>query len=185
MAGPRSLEFVPRRQQGITLITTVVMLVMVMLLGVSAVMFSRSEFRLAGNLQFRNTALNDAESAVVFAEQWLATGSNYLNAGFTTYDGSGTPHLYPINYMAGLSAPNNNPLTMEWGNDNSIAVGNSRYLIERVALNKKLIPTSQNIGANKATGCAQVNIYRIVVRGESSRGTTRFIQSIYSVLSCP
>jgi Tfp pilus assembly protein PilX len=185
MRRPHQLESSPRRQHGITLITTAVILVLVMLLGVSAVMFSRSEFRLAGNLQFRNTALNDAESAVVFAEQWLSSGNNYLNAGFTAYDAAGTPHLYPINYMAGLAAPDNNPLTMDWGNDNSIAVGNSRYLIERVALNKKLIPTSQNIGANKATGCAQVNIYRIVVRGESSRGTTRFIQSIYSVLSCP
>ena len=50
-----------RRQQGITLITTVIMLVLVMLLGVSAVMLSRSEFRLAGNLQFRNAALNDQQ----------------------------------------------------------------------------------------------------------------------------
>lgn len=173
-----------RRQQGITLITTAVMLVLVMLLGVSAVMLSRSEFRLAGNLQFRNAALNDAENAVVAAEQWLATGSNFLNAGFTTYDGSGTPHLYPINYIATQTAPNNDPLTMDWGNDNSLAVGNSRYIIERIAINKKLIPTSLNIGGNPTTGCAQVNIYRIVARGESSRGTTRFIQSVYSVLSC-
>lgn len=180
----RSAALSLRRQRGITLITTVVMLVLVMLLGVSAVMLSRSEFRLAGNLQFRNSALNDAETALVTAEQWLATGSNHLNAGFSTYDGAGTPHLYPINYIATLSAPDNDPLTMSWGNDNSLAVGNSRYLIERIALNKKLIPTSLNIGGNAATGCAQVNIYRIVVRGESSRGTTRFIQSVYSVLSC-
>lgn len=184
MASPRFLEFSPRRQQGITLITTVVMLVMVMLLGVSAVMFSRSEFRLAGNLQFRNTALNDAENAITTAEQWLAAG-NHLNSGFTTYDGAGTPQLYPIGYLAGLSAPNNNPLTMAWDVDNSMAVGNSRYIIEKIANNKKLIPTSLNVGGNKATGCNQVNIYRIVARGESSRGTTRFVQSVYSVLNCP
>ena len=158
------------------------MLVMVMLLGVSAVMLSRSEFRLAGNLQFRTTAFNDTETAVITAEQWV--GANYLHAGFTTYDSSGTPWLHPIGHLAALSAPNNDPLTMTWDNTNSLIVGNSRYLIERIGLNKKLIPTSLNVGGNKATGCTQVDLYRVVARGESLRGTTRFIQTIYSVLSC-
>ncbi|MDP1613304.1 MAG: hypothetical protein Q8M11_19780 [Sulfuritalea sp.] len=178
MSAPRS-HFLARRQRGITLITTTVMLVMVMLLGVSAVMLSRSEFRLAGNLQFRNAALNDAETALSAAEQWVA--NNNLNAGFATYGSVGTPWLYPIGY---LDAQSVDPLTMTWNSSNSLAAGNSRYLIERIGLNKKLIPTSLNVGGNPATGCTKVNIYRIVARGESLRGTTRFIQSIYSVLSC-
>ncbi|MBI5901493.1 MAG: hypothetical protein HZB40_20015 [Rhodocyclales bacterium] len=174
----------PKRQRGITLITTAVMLILVMILGVSAVSLSRSEFRLAGNMQFRNAALNDAEAAVISAERWLTTGTNYLNAGFTTYDSAGTPHLFPANAMAALTPPDNDPLTMTWGNDNSLAVGNSRYFIEQLASNKKLIPTSLNVGGRAAAGCNQVNIYRIVTRGESARGTTRFVQSVYSVLNC-
>lgn len=169
------------RQRGISLVTTLVMLVAVMVLGLSAILISKSDFVLSGNLQFQSAALNQAEAAVVVAEQWLAGGTNYLNSGFTTYS-SATAHLYPVGYLA---AGNLDPVAMNWGGGNSIQVtGNQRYLIELLAKDRTLIPTSLNLGGRAASGCNKVNVYRIIAQGGSGRGASKFVQSIYSRLSC-
>lgn len=175
----------PRRraQRGMTLVTTLVMMLAVMVLGLSTILISKSEFMLSGNVQFQAGAMNEAEASAIVAEQWLAAGTNYLNAGFTTYD-SATGELYPIGYM---SANGIAPLTMTWSDDNSLVVAGSttqRYLIEFLAKDKTLIPTSLNLGGRAASGCNKVNVYRIITMGGSARGATRFIQSIYSRLSC-
>jgi X-X-X-Leu-X-X-Gly heptad repeat protein len=171
------------RQRGISLVTTLVMMVAVMVLGLSAIMISKGEFVLSGNLQFQTGALNEAESSVIAAEQWLAAGTNYLSSGFTTY-ASGTAQLYPVNYM---SANSIDPLVMDWSDSNSTQVAGQtlqRYLIELLATNKTLIPTSLTLGGRATSGCNRVNVYRIIARGGSGRGATRFVQSIYSRLSC-
>ncbi len=171
------------RQRGISLVTTLVMLLAVMVLGMSALLVSRSEFMLSGNLQFQAAALNEAEASSVAAEQWLATGTNYQNAGFTTYNSS-AGYLYPIGYM---SANSIDPLTMTWSTSNSIQVGsntNQRYLIEFLAKDKTLIPTGLAVGGRASSGCNKTDIFRIIAQGGSARGATRMIQSIYSVLSC-
>jgi Tfp pilus assembly protein PilX len=171
------------RQRGISLVTTLVMLLAVMVLGLSAILISKSEFMLSGNVQFQSAALNEAEAAAVVAEQWLASGTNYLNAGFTTYNTS-AGYLYPINYMSTNSI---DPLTMTWSTANSIQVGsntNERYLIEFLAKDKTLIPTGLAVGGRASSGCNKTDVFRIIAQGGSARGATRFIQSIFSVLSC-
>lgn len=170
------------RQRGISLITTLVMLVAVMVLGLSAILASKSDFMLSGNLQFQSAALGQAEATAVLAEQWLAAGTtNYLDAGFTTRS-SATPHLYPIGYLA---ANGIDPVTMNWGDGNSTQVAdNQRYLIELLAKDRTLIPTSLNLGGRAASGCNRVNVYRIIAQGGSGRGASKFVQSIYSRLSC-
>lgn len=173
------------RQNGSTLVMTMVILVILMLIGVAAMVTSDTQFKLAGNLQFENTALNNSESALAVAESWLATGNNYNEGGFATYNSTGNKHLYPIGYLAGLTAPNNDPLTMTWNDDNSLEVNSTqRYLIEQLATNRKLLGSSQAVGGHGSAGCNQVNVYRITTRGTSARGATKFTQSIYSVLSC-
>ena len=171
------------RQRGISLVTTLVMLVAVMVLGLSAILASKSDFILSGNLQFQSAALNQAEASAVVAEQWLAdnTNSNYLNEGFTTY-ASTTAYLYPVGYLA---ANNIDPMAMTWGDGNSILVSDTqRYLIEMLAKNRTLIPTSLNIGGGGAGGFNKVNVYRIIAQGGSARGASKLVQSIYSRLSC-
>ena len=108
-----------KRERGISLVTTLVMLLAVMVLGLSAITISKSQFMLAGNLQFQAGALNEAEAAAVAAEQWLSSGTNYLNAGFTTFNTS-AGYLYPIGYMTANSI---DPLLMTWSTTNSIQVG--------------------------------------------------------------
>ncbi len=174
-------KLIRMRQRGISLVTTLVMLVAVMVLGLSAILSSKSDFMLSGNLQFQSAALSQAEASVVVAERWLAAGTNYLNGGFTTYS-TANGHLYPIGYLA---ANGIDPVAMNWGDGNSVQVAdNQRYLIELLAKDRTLIPTSLNLGGRAASGCNRVNVYRIIAQGGSGRGASKFVQSIYSRLSC-
>ncbi len=180
----------PAGQRGATLVIALLVLVLIMMIGITAISTSDTQFKLAGNLQFEDSALNNAETAVTAAENWLATGTNFGDAGFATYD-NGKPQLLPIGRLAGLASPNNDPLTMTWddpANPRSLAVaGNTRqrYFIEQMSLNNKLQGSSQVVGGRASSGCNQVNTYQITGRGISARGATKFVQSFYSVLNCP
>ncbi|MBI5436344.1 MAG: hypothetical protein HY937_04465 [Nitrosomonadales bacterium] len=171
--GPQSSE------RGSTLIVSLIILILVMLLGVTAMTTSDTQYKLAGNLQFENAAMNNTETAISTAENWLATGTNFSNAGFTTYDPA-IPHLYPIG-AAG------DPLTMTWSDGNSIQVANTnqRYIIELMSVGNILGGSSVLIGGVPVSICNKVNTYRITARGVSARGATKFVQSYYSVLNCP
>jgi Tfp pilus assembly protein PilX len=73
------------KQRGASsLFLTVILVMVVMLLAVTASVLSSTQFRLAGNLQFENIAFNLSETAVASAENWLSTGANAKNDGFTT-----------------------------------------------------------------------------------------------------
>jgi len=173
------------KQNGSTLIVSLIILIILMLLGVTAMNTSDTQTKLAGNLQFENEAMNNAETAMSAAEVWLRTGTNLNDVGFTTYSSGNTSQLYPIDYLAGLTAPNNDPLTMTWSDTNSISVAsNQRYIIEKTSSNSRLVGSSQAVGGRTSSGCNQVNTYRITARGESRRGSIKFVQSYYSVLSC-
>ncbi len=177
----------PARQRGATLVIALLVLVLIMMIGITAISTSDTQFKLAGNLQFEDSALNNAEAAVTAAENWLSTGTNFNDAGFAVYDNA-KPQLLPIGRLAGLAAPDNDPLTMTWGAGNSLAVGGNtrqRYYIEQMSLNNKLQGSSQVVGGRTSSGCNQVNTYQITGRGTSARGATKFVQSFYSVLNCP
>ena len=58
------------KQLGSTLIISLIILVILMLLGVSAVTTSNTQYKLAGNLQFEDAAMNNTETAINAAETW-------------------------------------------------------------------------------------------------------------------
>jgi Tfp pilus assembly protein PilX len=200
----------PARQQGATLVVALLILVLIMMIGITAVSTSNTQFKLAGNLQFEDSAMNNAEASITAAEAWLASGTNYANAAFTAVapttspdpgSAAATPELLPITTVAAIRAARATaPLTMTWGTANSRCVGDGdlttaacdapgntaqRYLIELMSRNNRLQGSSQVVGGRTSAGCNQVNTYQITGRGTSARGATRFVQSYFSVLSCP
>lgn len=176
-----------RRQKGSTLIVTMMVLVLIMMLGVAAMVSSQTQFKLTGNLQFEDVAMGRAEATIALAESWLSTADNHLSTGFVTYSAA-SPHLHPIGHLAGLAAPNNNPLNMVWSDANSLATtsgdDSQRYIIERVSKDVRLLGSGLVQGDRANTACNRVNTYLVTARGTSTRGATKFIQSYYSVLSC-
>ncbi len=163
-----------QRQQGASLMVTLVMLAVLMVAGVTAYVASNTQFRMAANLQFQNIALGNSESALARAETWVA--ANYNNAGFSARAPGG---LYPIG-----TAPD--PLTMTWDDDTSVKVdlmGTQRYMIELVIADRVL--PSNSIGNCNVYGmsgpCPRVNVYRLTARGTSILGTTKVVQSVFTV----
>ena len=199
----------PARQQGATLVVALLILVLIMMIGITAVSTSNTQFKLAGNLQFEDGAMNNAEAAITAAEAWLSP-ANAMNAAFTAGDpttspdpgsATATPELLPFSTVTAIRAARAAaPLTMVWGATNSRCVGDAdlttaacdapgnpaqRYFIELMSRNNRLQGSSQVVGGRSSFVCNQVNTYLITARGASARGATRFVQSYYSVPSCP
>lgn len=175
----------PARQRGATLVIALLILVLIMMIGITAVSTSDTQFKLAGNLQFEDSAMNNAETAIAAAESWLSTPTNSTDAGFTVAEVA-KPQLLP-SIVPRPAARDTNPLTMVWADSNSLSVAgntNQRYLIEQMSLNNKLAGSSQVVGGRVSTVCNQVNTYLITGRGGSARGATKLVQTYYSVLSC-
>lgn len=163
------------RQGGASLIVTLVMLAALMLMGVSAIVVSNTQFRMAGNLQFQHLAMASAESALAQAESWITT--HYNDPGFTARTDGG---LYPIG-----TAPAD-PNTMTWSDSTSVnagLLGSQRYTIELVAASRVL--PSNSIGTCNVYGlsgpCPRVNVYRLTGRGTSVLGAVKIVQSIFAV----
>lgn len=188
----------PARQRGATLVIALLVLVLIMMIGITSISTSETQFKLAGNLQFEDSALNNAETAVTEAENWLSSGSNYDNGAFTGVDpttspdpgpDAGTPALLARTTVVAIRAARDRlPLTMTWSDANSAKVSDNprqRYFIELMSLKNKLQGSSQVVGGRTSSGCNQVNTYQITGRGDSARGATKFVQSYYSVLNCP
>ena len=178
----------PGRQGGATLVIALLILVLIMMIGITAVSTSNTQYKLAGNLQFEDGAMNNAEAAVAAAENWLVTSTNavppvphYLDAGFAT--ANVTTGLLPIT----PPVSNATLLSMAWSNSNSQSVaGNSaqRYVIQLMSSNNLLTGSSAAVGRQGAAVCNKVNNYMITGRGTSHRGATKFVQSFYSILAC-
>lgn len=69
-AGPRS------RERGIALITSLLLLLIITILGLSMFRGLGSQEKIAGNLREKDRALHAAESAQQYAEWWLLQGNN-------------------------------------------------------------------------------------------------------------
>ena len=162
-------------QRGISLLTTIIMLTLLMVIGVSAMRLSKQQLSLSGNLQFQTAAFNEAEAAIAAAENALATTASYKTTGIT----AAATGLYPI------SATPTDPTTLAWTSSDSLQASNSnqRYIIQQLAENVRF--NDAELGYNPSAPCNQVNLYRVTARGESARSASKFVQTAFSVLSCP
>jgi len=168
-------------QSGASLLVAMVMLVVLMLMGVTAVVVSSDQFRMAANLQFQNLAMSGADSALAFAENW--TVANFNNAGFVARTSGG---LYPGASVSGGAAPD--PFTMVWDDSTSTKIdsgGSQRFMVEKIVAGRVL--PSNSIGNCNVYGqnapCPKVNVYRITARGTSILGATKIVQSVFATRS--
>jgi type IV pilus assembly protein PilX len=175
-----------RHQKGATLVMAMLILVLIMMIGIVAVGSSDTQSKLAGNLQFDNNAMNNAELAVSTAENWLSTGTNYADPGFTTYSSGVTPHLYSTSATDGVVTA---PLSTTFTKINARCVDNdtdcaSSYVIQQMSVGSTLIGANQSFGGRATTTCNKVNTYQIIGRGMGGRGARKTVVSFYSVFSC-
>ena len=165
------------RSRGAALVTSLIVLGVLMLMGVSAFILSKTQFKLAGNVQFQTLALTDAENALSQAELWINTHAND-----DAFIKGGTAGIYPKN-----TAPAD-PLSATWDDTTSVKVNgndNQRYMIE-LYIDNRVLPTasvanqcSNNYGSPGP--CPAVNVYRITTRGTSRLGAAKIVQSLYAL----
>jgi Tfp pilus assembly protein PilX len=160
-------------QKGATLLVSLVLLVLIMLMGTTAMVTSDTQLKLSGNLQFEDAALNNAEIAIGKAESLLfAAGSDYVSSpGFGTYS-SASPELYPMHMSV-------SPLTMQWDNSNSAMVNDDtqRYLVQLISKNVSLQPSDPTTDGTPSMPEKTVHTFLVTARGTSARGAVKFIQS--------
>ncbi|MFA5825056.1 MAG: PilX N-terminal domain-containing pilus assembly protein [Gallionellaceae bacterium] len=159
----------PHKQSGSTLIVSLIILILLMLLGVTAMSTSDTQFKLTGNLQFENLALNNAETAAGIAERWLESVA------------ATTPSASAVGALP-------DPLTgMAWTDADSTPVvagdDTQRYVIGYVTTNASPLAgvglDCSDPGNEHNFDC--VNTYLVTARGKSGRGATKYVQTYYAV----
>jgi type IV pilus assembly protein PilX len=75
------------RERGIALITSLLLLIIITILGLSMFRGLGSQEKIAGNLREKDRALHAAESAQQYAEWWLLQGSNAATGAVTCVPG--------------------------------------------------------------------------------------------------
>jgi Tfp pilus assembly protein PilX len=163
------------KQKGSTLIVSMMLLILIMMMGVTAMVSSDTQFKLAGNIQFEDAAINNAEAGINAAESQLLDLAYSASVGFTTYS-SATPERYPITAVV-------DPLTMAWSDTNSQMVGDDskRFIVQLVSKNVSLTTSGVGVGGRTSALPSVVNTYLITARGTSARGSTKYLQSYFKV----
>lgn len=187
------------KQNGATLVMALIILVVLMILGVGAMMSSNTQAKLSGNLQFEAEAKNRAENSEIAAETWLSavdgagrpTNANNPEFTFACNAAKVNKFIYPLGCLEAQAAPNNDPLTMQWDDTNSMRVVDAngalvgRYLIELAAPQNRDPETGGSIPMPLPSICNRFQVFRISARGSSVKGAVRVIQTIYQVKNCP
>jgi len=173
---------ISQTQRGSTLVISMIMLVVLMLLGVMAMTTSDTAYKLAGNLQFENNALNNAEAALSDVENSLKNGAIDINhadfaaASSVTAAPSG---FYP-------KGVNLDPFSMAWDPGDSVSSSGDdtrRRIVQLMSVDTVQIGENYVAGVPQSTACNKVNTYVITARGTSARGSTKLVRSYYSVLT--
>jgi type IV pilus assembly protein PilX len=101
----------PRKQRGLVLVTSLLMLVVVTLLAVALFRSFGTGEKIAGNTREKQRALNAAETAEQAAEAWLQTGTALAPVAC-----SGVPLTYPASQICtqSMQAQNADPAVLPW-----------------------------------------------------------------------
>lgn len=169
-----------RRQRGATLLVVISLLLAIGLMSLTGFFLARGQYQLVGNLQFQEQAFNQAEAASAVAERWLSVSANSQSADFSTYNAS-AKGIYPIGKLSDLGL---DPRTMTWTDTNSIQVGDGRYLVEQLSRSVKLPGGSLQVGQGATGACRSVDLFRVVSRSTSTRGSSRMVETFFATDGC-
>lgn len=166
------MAIIPCAQRGIVLLTGLIFLVVLTLLGTSALQGTLLEERMAGNLRDETAAFQAAEAALRSAEVFLQ------QAALPAFDGSGGLYHH-------VFAPAPDPVGWpEWETHGRLAEGiiddvasQPRYVIEQLVS----VPAMGSGGSAQQSGnSAHANLFRIIARGVGgTRSAVVLLQSTY------
>lgn len=163
------------RQQGMALVMSLVILLVLTLLGVAAMNTSSLQILMTGNSQYQTSALNTAEDTIRTAED--------LVAGLVGVPGA----TYPATGYYNIPGPDD-PVDLnnfDWNDNTKVTtVGSSKYIIEFTGT-QELNSASKAWRQDQGIVGDDVSVFRITARSPSSRGAMRYVQSIFVTISAP
>lgn len=148
-----------RHQQGAVLVISLLLLLIMTLIGVTAMSTTSLEEKMAGNMRDKNVALQAAEAALEEGEAWLAVLG--AQPAETTACGSPPCDVWALNVLPDLSSQ-----SQSWwvsnGREYSKSISDVKtepyYILEA----QSFVPDTLDMGQNPATG---KSIYRVTAHG--------------------
>ncbi|WP_018234360.1 pilus assembly PilX family protein [Thioalkalivibrio thiocyanodenitrificans] len=159
-----------RKQQGVALVVSLILLVVMTLLGASALNSALLQTRMSEGYQSQSQALGRAENTLVHAEQELLT---LLNGEIKP------DHYYFLHGNAELTPPD--VLRIEWDFDYAHD-REAGYLLEYIGPRK--VPGESMADGYSIAG-SEIHLHRVSARAAGPRGALRTVQSIYGTFEAP
>lgn len=167
------LRLPPRQQRGAVLIISILLLLIMTLIGVTAMSTTSLEEKMAGNMRDKNIALQAAEAGLEDGEAWVAVlGSEPAE---TTTCGTAPCDVWALNALPDLSSQSHSwwlSNAREYGtsgtNDIPEVATDPRYIIEA----QSFVPDNLDSGQNPPTG---KSIYRVTARGTGGSNDAQVI----------
>jgi type IV pilus assembly protein PilX len=163
----------PRQQRGIVLVVSLIVLLALSVVAVTAARGSRIELISAGAVQSSTGAFLSAEAALVVAEDDIATNHAQGGPSFN-FDEDGDGY-----YTEGGVDPD----TMDWSDFDYVSVDDEdgdeigRYVIEYLGT---IASEGGSLGVGTAT--TERYIYRVTALGIGERNAMRLVSTIYATL---
>jgi len=163
-----------KKQRGLALIMSLVILLVLTLLGVTSMNTSNLQTLMTNNSQYQTSALHSAEEVVIAAE---AVVNAHIASGTTTQ-----PTGY---YYIGVNAENEIDLSsFNWDGTNVASVGSAKYIVEYTGdttINAASLAWRQSQGIAGDT----ISVFRITARAPASRGAMRYVQTVFVTIDAP
>ncbi len=165
-------------QRGAVLVVSLMILLLMTLLGVTAMRTANFELVMATNTQARSSAMAVAENALVDGEVDIVT--NYGSTPLFDWSSVGTDGLYTVGDAVEGVAGGNTLDDISWDSATGAyqaAPSGGKYTLEYLGP-YTTAGASLTLGGGGASD--KRYLYRVSGRGEFGKGGTRFVQSIYA-----
>ncbi len=164
------------KQEGVTLVVSLVILVTMTLLGVTSIQSTRTEVAMAGNLREAGLTFNAAEAGLRFGEAFVETSITttvYADASIGLYAESGEDPDYADS--ATWTSSQDAAFSLAY------VVEDPKFIIRYLGDRSQNEAASVNLGGYGATQPGiTVSNFRITARGTGQSGNARrFVQSYY------
>ena len=174
------------RQQGITLAVSLIFLLVLTIIGISAMSTSTLQEKMAGNMKDKALSFQSAESAIITAETWLKDQKKTVRAQTTlqilSHTADGTPNWRVAGIWDSANAIEHpgEPGAPAAGDvfDLKYLFDSPRYIIEDMGMLNSESKTSSSIGYG---GTPTRFMYRITARGQG--GTSQAVSLVQTTFA--
>jgi len=170
---------IPKKQSGVILVLALVILLVLTLLVVSSMNATNTQVLMTGNTQYHTQALNDAETALRFAEssidQIILNGSAKPATGYYDLKVSNTNAIDFSNFS----------WTSTTAAKHKVGSRSSLYVIEYTGGEKISFGGNEAVTQNDSIPGEEYHLFRVTARSTSARGAIRIVQSVYATDMMP